>query len=206
MDAIKEGDGSRLVRCFKLALLFEYKFKHTKYAFVLLLFFAKIYALLSEKEAFKVVHNRFVNKTGKQGGNILLDLHTEHLNLDLKKLLNAMGGKITEASAQRCARSITVLNKVMDGVYQDCRKSRKGGFHRTKNANETVRSITDYLLQITAFQHTPGREDYPSFKRFKATILEIDYKDFCSWVQNHLKQWKGIYETPNQQAVRINRP
>ena len=124
MDAIKEGDGSRLVRCFKLALLFEYKFKHTKYAFVLLLFFAKIYALLSEKEAFKVVHNRFVNKTGKRGGNIPLDLHMEHLNLDLKKLLNAMGGKITEASAQRCARSITVLNKVMDGVYQDCRKSR----------------------------------------------------------------------------------
>ena len=157
---------------------------HLSYSY----FFAKIYALLSEKEAFKVVHNRFVNKTGKRGGNIPLDLHMEHLNLDLKKLLNAMGGKITEASAQRCARSIT------------------GGFRGTQNANETVTSITDDPLQITAFQHNPGREGYPSFKRSKATILELDYRDFCSWVQNHLKQWKGIYETPNQQAVRINRP
>ena len=31
-DAIKEGDGSRLVRCFKIVLLFNYKFKHTIYA------------------------------------------------------------------------------------------------------------------------------------------------------------------------------
>ncbi|KAJ7337862.1 hypothetical protein OS493_008020 [Desmophyllum pertusum] len=30
MDAIKEGDGTRLMQCYKVVLLFEYKFKHTK--------------------------------------------------------------------------------------------------------------------------------------------------------------------------------
>ena len=36
MDAIKEGDGTRLMQCYKVVLLFEYKFKHTKYAYILL--------------------------------------------------------------------------------------------------------------------------------------------------------------------------
>ncbi len=66
MDAIKEGHGSRLVRCFKIVLLFEYKFKHTKYAYVLLLFFAKVNALLSKKDAYLLVHNRFIKKKRKK--------------------------------------------------------------------------------------------------------------------------------------------
>ena len=39
VDAIKQGDGYRLVNCYKFVLLFAYKFKHSKYAYVLLLFF-----------------------------------------------------------------------------------------------------------------------------------------------------------------------
>lgn len=109
IDAIKEGDSDRLVRCYKMVLLFEYKFHHTKYAYLLLNFFANIYAILPRYQAFLITHNRFLNKKGTKGGNIPLDLHMEHLNLDLKKLLKGMGGKITETAAQRTARSITVL-------------------------------------------------------------------------------------------------
>ena len=67
MDAVKDGDGDRVVRCYKLMLLFNYKFDHTKYAFAFLLFFAKIYDLLPEKEAYLLIHNRFVNKKGTKG-------------------------------------------------------------------------------------------------------------------------------------------
>lgn len=68
MDAIAEGDGNRLIRCYKVVLLFDFKFKHTKYAYILLLLLVKIYALLSKTEAALLVHNRFVNKKGKRGG------------------------------------------------------------------------------------------------------------------------------------------
>ena len=40
-DAIKEGDGKRLVRCYEIILLFEYKFKYIKYAYALQIFFCK---------------------------------------------------------------------------------------------------------------------------------------------------------------------
>ena len=200
MDASKEGDGNRLMRCYKVVLLFMYKFKDIKYAYILLLLFAKLYALLPEKEAESLLHNRFVNKKGKKGGiNIPLDLHMEHLNLFLKKLLQAMGGKITEAAAQRCARSMTVLNEVMDALYSDCDKLHRSGYHGSKNTAETVQSMANDLLQGNVFQCIPGRERYQSFKKFKSNILDIDYRDFFSWVNNHLKQWKGVYETPRNQ-------
>ena len=47
VDAIKEGDGFRLVNCYKFVLLFAYKFKHTKYAYARLLFFVLIRAVRS---------------------------------------------------------------------------------------------------------------------------------------------------------------
>ena len=94
---------------------------------------------------------------------------------------------------------MTVMNKVMDTVYQECDKSHRRGYHGNKTNTETVQSIAKDLIQGNVFQYTPGRESYPSFKKFKSNILDIDYRDFFSWIHNHLKQWKGVYETPNNQ-------
>ena len=144
-----------------------------------------------------LVHNRFLNKKGHKGYNIPLDLHMEHLNLDLKKLLKAMGGKITQNAAQRCARSLTVMNKVLDAVYDDCNKQHRHGYHGSKNKTETVQSIATDLNEGKVFENVPGRS-YQSFKNFKDNILDIDYRDFFAWIDNNLKKWKGIYEKPQK--------
>lgn len=94
-DAIKKGDGYRLVHCYKFVLLFEYQFNNTKYAYALLLFFIHIYAVLSGDKSFCSIFNRLVNSKGKLGGNIPLDLFMEHLNLLLKRLAKGMGANIT---------------------------------------------------------------------------------------------------------------
>ena len=195
IDAIKEGDGLRVVRCYKFVLLFEYKFRHTKYAYLLLHFFANIYSLLSEKDAFLLVHNRFLSKKGGKGKNIPLDLHMEHLNLDLKKLLKSMGGKITEAASQRYARSLTVFNTIMDSIYKECDKHYRSGHHGNKLCSETV-TIANDLVQGNVFHYTPGRKGYNSFNNFKENILAFDYRDFFSWVRKHFKEWQAIYEIP----------
>jgi len=51
-DGIKEGDGLCLLNYYKFVLLLAYQFNNTKYAYVLLLFFPQIYAILSEEESF----------------------------------------------------------------------------------------------------------------------------------------------------------
>ena len=50
-DAAKEGDGERLSKVYKLAMLFYKKYGHFKYAYAVLLYLSQIKAILSESEA-----------------------------------------------------------------------------------------------------------------------------------------------------------
>lgn len=194
VDAIKEGDGYRLLSYYKFVLLFAYKFKHTKYAYVLLLFFVLTCAVLSKEESFCLIVNRFINSMGRWGGNIPLDLFMEHLNLLLKRLGKGMGGNMTNASLQRAAQSVVPLNNVMMGINEDYLKVKRSGHHGSENPGEAVEIIVNDLIKGNVFQRLPARSGYPSFSKFKSNILDIDYRDFFQWSKDKLKEWKGIYE------------
>ena len=194
VDSIKEGDGYRLVNCYKFVLLFAYKFRNTKYAYALLLFFVQTCAVLSQDEAFCLIVNRFLNSKGVLGGNIPLDLFMEHLNFLLKRLGKGMGANVTDASLQRAAQSVVPLNKVMDGIYADCSKVKRSGHHGSKDPEETVSIIVNDLLKGKVFEQLPGRTGYPSFPNFKSNVLDIDYRDFFQWAKDRFCDWKAIYE------------
>lgn len=116
-DAIKHGDTDRFLCSMKFALLLVYKHKHTKYAYVIFNFFVKIFAILSEKEAYLLLSNRFINSKGRIGEHIPLDLHMEHLKLVLKRFIKGAGGNITNSTLQRCAQSIHLLEEIICKEY-----------------------------------------------------------------------------------------
>ncbi|XP_066272591.1 uncharacterized protein [Branchiostoma lanceolatum] len=100
-DAVKEGDGERLIRLYRVALLFYRAYGHTQYAYSTLLLHAQVNAVLSPAKAHSLKWNRFFNGKGGKGKNIPLDLHLEHLNNFLKSFLKGMGPNLSEASADR---------------------------------------------------------------------------------------------------------
>ena len=82
LDAIKEGDGERIIRCIKMFLL---HFKQdgsgsTKYALEALFHLFQLFALLSPREAERLKWNRTVNNKGSPGCNVAMDLALEHDN------------------------------------------------------------------------------------------------------------------------------
>ena len=80
------------------------------------MFLAKVNAILSEKGAFEVLQNRYFNSSGKAGGNIPLDLTMEHLNKLLKIALKQLASNVTEAAAQRIAKSLSTIEDIfVDG-------------------------------------------------------------------------------------------
>lgn len=66
-DAVKEGDPRRLLHSVKIALLFLFTYGRVKYAYVVLFFLAKFYAILSPGMAFELIHNRFLMHWEKLG-------------------------------------------------------------------------------------------------------------------------------------------
>lgn len=86
-DAIKEGDGNRIINCIKMFLL---HFKQdgsgsTKYALEALYHLFQVLALLSPREAERLKWNRTVNNQGGYGNNVAMDVALEHDNHKKKK-------------------------------------------------------------------------------------------------------------------------
>lgn len=192
-DAVMEGDLASLLKFFKVALLLLHTYQRVKYAYVILLFLAKIYAILTEKLAFEVFQNRYYNNAGKAGRNVPLDLILEHLNKLLKLALKQLASNITEAAAQRIAKSLSTLGDVLSKIDLDCNLRPRSGYHSSKHLDETVISITKDLNDIKAFEIKPGRS-YKSFKGFRKNLFhKLDYREYHDWASRLFDVWQTMY-------------
>lgn len=192
-DSAEEGDSIGLLKFLKVALLMLHSYNRVKYAYVVLLCFPKIYAILSEKLAFEVLHNCYFNNSGKSGANIPLDLRIEHLNRLLKLALKQLASNISEAGTQRIAKSLSTLEDILCSIHKDCNLKTRSRYHTSKHLDETVLIIAKDLHEIKAFRCQPGRE-YKSFKGFKQNLLhKLDYREFYSWASKLFSVWQTMY-------------
>ena len=79
-DAIKEGDGIRVLRCWRYLLPMFISSRHKNYAAEALNLLLQHNYVLSPRGAHKLIWCRFINVSGQPGHNIPTDLHMEHLN------------------------------------------------------------------------------------------------------------------------------
>ena len=90
--AISEGNGLRILRCWKffLMLLKEDGASSRKYALEGLHLISQVYATLSPRDAHRLIWNRSVKSKYGMGGDIPLDLALEHYNRVLKEVIKKM--------------------------------------------------------------------------------------------------------------------
>lgn len=195
-DAIKEGDGTRLLVTLPYLLMLFHLYKRTKYAYVTLLHLVKAFALLPESLANELVHDRFWNTKGGAGNNIpLLDLRMEHMVRLFKLSLKQLGANIDSKGAQRIAQSLGHVEELINNIDNDVQITRRSGYHSSKHLRETVQSITRDLTEVGAFENQPGRE-YPSFKGFQRNITsKLDFYEYYGWMDRLLKIWTAVYES-----------
>ena len=79
-DVWSEGDGERMIRCWKLLMPHFKTLGHPKYALEAMRLQMQVNATLSPNLAHQVTWNRFINTHGGHGRNIPCDLHNEHVN------------------------------------------------------------------------------------------------------------------------------
>ena len=146
-DAIKEGDGERLLDVYKVALLIYKANGKSKYAYEVLLYLVKIYGILSGYEAHNMKWNRFFNKHGTKGGNIPLDLRMEQLNKIVKTMWRSLGANLNESSAARVANAINEMEEVLDGIDKDCEIDQNVGYRSKGKPENAVAQITNDLVK-----------------------------------------------------------
>ena len=172
-DAIKEGDGKRILRYWKFLLVVfkvEDRRNYAKAAVNLLLQHKYV---LSPRKAAQLAWSRCVNTTGKQGGNIPCDLHLEHLNRTLQGILSTRGSNLTPSSIVRAGRTVSAVHRV-------CRVFEK----------ETLGKTTE------------TRHAYPSFEKDLKLVLTVlkDENVFVPVAQRKhasMKLKRGIFQEYN---------
>ncbi|XP_022063315.1 uncharacterized protein LOC127536115 [Acanthochromis polyacanthus] len=191
MDAVKEGDGERLMRLYTVALLFYKAYGHTSYAYSTFMLTVQLNATLSPQVAHSLMWNRFWSTRGGKGRNIPLDLHLEHLNGFLKSFLKGLGPNLNETSAARISRSIAVFKEMMAGTDLEMGISRQTGAHHV-DMTKDILTLVDTLQEAELFKQKAGRV-YAAFPGFQRNLLsKLDPKALWKWMMSKLSEWRSV--------------
>lgn len=104
-DAIKEGDGERVMICWKFMLPIYKATGRKNYAIEAFHAISNC-KLLPPRQAHQLIWSRFVNVHGKgiPGNNIPCDLYVEHLNRLCKECVRNLGANKTEKAICRFSK------------------------------------------------------------------------------------------------------
>ena len=171
LDGISEGDGERVVRCWKFFLMY---LKHhggsSKYALEALYLMFQINVLLSAQEAHRLVWNRFVKNKSGIGGNIPLDLQLEFFNKLVKDAIKNQGSGASQNSINRICHSLGITSSLMTNFDRTMAVYKRAGKHVKRSTQGDLEKIVNELMIHKAFTCTPGRR-YKYFTNVSSSLL-----------------------------------
>ena len=192
-DAIKEADGDRLNRCYRIAVLYFKCYGHTKYAYTVLKMLFRI--KIDTKNSFNLIWNRFINNRGLPGRNISQDLHLEHLNNFLKELFRSLRSNFNEANAERISKAFNNVKKIVENAEKNLNACKKVNSNNNPKMFEAVRHLVIELNKENPFNDTEGvPKDYESFPEFDCELLgSLDIKKLLKWAKVKKAEFEKLY-------------
>lgn len=188
-DAWREGDGGRLLRCWKFLLLYFRGNGRTKYAVEAFRLIAQTSALLSPRKAHQLIWNRTCNPRGGLGNNIPLDLQTEFLNRVFKEDINTFPSNITSNSVDRSAQSVRQVHDTLEHFDRITLVHKDKGQHVPPDESQDFSLVLQVLKAEDVFTPMPSRA-HSCFKNISADpFLNIkkNLPALHKWLLKHRK-------------------
>ena len=183
-DSIKEGDGDRMLRCWKFNFLAFKAAKRKNYSIEALNLLLQVNYLLSPREAAQVKWCHTVNTMNHQGHNIPMDLHLEHFNRRLKSILRNMGSDVTERSVKLAAESIDVVHHVYNVfLAQSSEQKLDSVRHSYSSFEKDFKLILSVLQEQKVFISKTSRH-HSSFKKLKPLFDQLKYEEILKWIKH----------------------
>lgn len=187
LDAIKEGDGLRLMRQYKYFMLYCKADDHhsTKYSLECLYQFFLISSLLSQRDSERFIWNRSVNNHGKKGTNIPLDEATEHSNNFVKQSIKNLGPNLSEAAISRICKAESSTSLILENLDDSLKRHAKSGKHSDPSKERDLQELIKRAQEMNVFEEKVGRA-YNHFCDFKRDRLEgLDASKLHQWINKH---------------------
>ena len=186
VDAVREGDGDRVIRCWRFLLpLFKSaaRVNYSKEAINLL----TQLLVLSPRLAHQITWSRFINVHG-WAGHVSCDLHMEHLNRVCKMPYNHLVLTLTPKAITSVSKCFGPLNKATQQFDKETHVYKPHGTHSKASTQRDINKIVEELVDVAkVFQFTPGRS-HPSFSSLSRDFyLALNQTKLLDWMKGHVK-------------------
>ena len=182
IDAIHEGDGGRILRCWKFMLLLFKGSDKSKYSIEAFNLLAQHHFIFSERLSKQLLWSRTVNVHGQPGKNIPMDLHKEHLNRTFKNAISKLGPNTMDLSLERTGKALKLLNEILHNYDTATGIPVESAYHTFKNNSTDLNKVIKQLQCSRVFHPTINRK-HRQFRTFKGSIMDkVDKKALKEWM------------------------
>ena len=186
-DAIKEGDGDRIIRYWKFLLVVFKSSNCRNYAKEAVNLLLQYHYLLSDRKKAQLIWSRCVNTHGYPGANIPCDLHMEHLNRRLKTVIRNMGANVKPASIQKAGKALAPVYNICQRFELQTSRSIQSHHHPVPKFGKDFETVLKLLDEEKVFVPMTGRQ-HDSF-RFNSGLMEkLPREEVLKKVETNIKQ------------------
>lgn len=179
-DAIREGDGPRVITCWKFFLLIFKASNRTKYALEAATLLINL-QVLPERIKQQMIWSRFVNPSGQIGRNKACDLHMEHLNHTAKDALG-QHSHLNPKSVTRVGKCIALFQNAQKQFDAVTDVKHSSGKQVRASVSTDLHKIVNQLVKSKVFQKKSNRS-HDSFANLTHSINE---SKFSEWLHKHI--------------------
>ena len=183
-DAIHEGDGFRVLTCWRYLLLLFKANQRKNYAIEALNLLAQYHYFFSQRQAEQLLWSRFVNVHGLPGKNIPSDLFMEHLNKVCKLCINDLGPNKTKDGLKRVGKCIGPLNDLLTNYDIAIGITEASGRHKLANVEKDKAIIMDELCEAKVFCNIPERK-HEKFQKIGDNIV-MNKNNLIKWMKQQI--------------------
>ena len=187
-DAIREGDGTRLLRCWRYLLLVFKATNKNKYALQAAILLFQYHFLFTDRMKHQLLWSRTVNTSGHVGKNIPMDLHMEHLNRDLKSAIGHLSSNVNKPTIDRIGKSLRKLAVVKENFDACSEIIQDSGYHSTPPLSKDLKKVLDELRKKCVYKRIPGRK-HSQFPKMKGNIIgTVEKGKLDLWLKDYYKK------------------
>ena len=187
-DAIKEGDGLRVLRCWRFMLLLFKSTNRVNYSIEAFTLLAQYHFCFSKRQAHQLVWGRFVNMHGLPAHNVPCDLYMEHLNRICKDAMKGLGANRAAKALVRVGKVVGKLDVIMKNFDEDNLLKEQSGRHKVASYKKDLKIVVKVLMTEKLLTQQLGASRYhASFKNTASNpFRSIDHEQLLSWMYMHL--------------------
>ena len=185
-DAIREADGKRILNCWKFMFPLFRASGRTNYTIETFRMLYSYYYLLSPRHGQQLLWSRCVNTTGRQGKNVAMDIHMEHLNRACKEAISGLGANKTPKAITRIGKCVGVLTSVVQNYDAQTEVKKVSTGHGVLQDQKDCDIVIRELLSHSIFNPIPGR-CHRLFRCIESSLFSrFNYEQLIDWMKNHI--------------------